>query len=126
MILMWVVMGCIEPVVVEDSTDPVDFVSYQNLLISGQQYRPRGSTPGSDIDSIYLQKAGGDGYWANEVLAYELLGSQNAHTDVDDLLGEGAIDCEGSAFVSLGGRGGFVVVNFGEGLPIDEGDVITV
>ncbi len=105
--------------------EPREPGSYEHLLLFDLTSGAGGRTAGADIDSVLLNKPSGD-YWAATVVDELLLGADNEHLDSSHALGERDSDCETNVFASLGGAGGYLLLSFGEGITIDNGDIITV
>ena len=85
--------------------------------------------PGADIDAVELRGPNGPKNYATYVVDSEiLLGDQNDNDmmDPDEALFAPDNNCEvDEKFVSLGGIGGFIVVEFGDSI-IEVGDQIIV
>lgn len=150
MILGWLALllaGC--PTPAEDDTGPIDDTAgpcgdgvcatddgedvdscpydcgFRYLLLVDLGNGNGGGTPGADVDAVKLVHDGVE-HWVDTVVDADIRGPENEWTDVAELIGPSDSGCETQHFTSLGGRGAWVALSFGEDVPIRAGDVITV
>jgi hypothetical protein len=84
-----------------------------------------GGTPGADVDAVQLRKSRAE-YWVETVVHAEIGGAQNQWADPSLLIGPSDSECQTQNFVSLGGKGSFVVLSFGSDVLLEVGDVLEV
>ena len=112
------------------------YLNYRFVRIDDKSATDASEDGGADIDAVLLFKGGSGEYiTASDVVAYEHGGLPSEQFDSTEALGAPdafydypitetcAVD---GGFVSLGGIGGYLVLEFAEGTSFDDGDTISV
>lgn len=96
-------------------------VEYTYVLVEDLSTDMTGESPGADIDAISVTRGGAE-MFATGVVDFGLGGGD--HLDPTQATGVPDSDCTATHFVSLGGTGGYLIVEF-SGL-FGSGDAVTV
>ncbi len=98
---------------------------FRYVVLVDLQTTSDGEAPGVDLAAMALHQ-GEVTTWLTEIVASEIRGVDNAHVDPSVALGPAPETCEEVAFVSVGGRGAYLVGAFGADRPIRVGDRLAV